>query len=37
MRTLSLEEARATYFSGRTDGLDVWPAERLVWARGTPA
>ena len=35
-RPLTLEEARATYFSGRTDGLDVWATERLLWARGKP-
>lgn len=33
---LTLEEARARYFAGRTDGLDVGSTERLVWARVTP-
>jgi methyltransferase (TIGR00027 family) len=36
MRPLTPEEAHATYFSGRTDGLDVQGMERLVWARVTP-
>jgi methyltransferase (TIGR00027 family) len=35
-RPLTLEEARATYFTGRTDGLDVWATERLIWARVKP-
>jgi hypothetical protein len=30
---LTLDEARAQYFVGRTDGLDVDTVERLIWAR----
>jgi methyltransferase (TIGR00027 family) len=33
---LTIEEARARYFSGRTDGLDVGQTERLIWARVKP-
>jgi methyltransferase (TIGR00027 family) len=33
IQPLPPEEARATYFSSRTDGLDIDQIERLVWAR----
>lgn len=32
-RALTLDEARAAYLSGRTDGLDLETLERLIWAR----
>jgi hypothetical protein len=32
-RPLTLDEARAAYFEGRSDGLDVERTERLIWAR----
>jgi O-methyltransferase involved in polyketide biosynthesis len=32
-RPLTLEQARAAYFEGRSDGLDVEETERLIWAR----
>lgn len=33
MHALTVDEARAKYFVGRSDGLDVDTAERLIWAR----
>jgi O-methyltransferase involved in polyketide biosynthesis len=32
-RPLTLDEARAAYFEGRSDGLTVEESERLIWAR----
>jgi methyltransferase (TIGR00027 family) len=32
-RPLTLDEARATYFEGRSDGLEVEETERLIWAQ----
>jgi methyltransferase (TIGR00027 family) len=32
-RPLTLDEARAAYFEGRSDGLEVEETERLIWAR----
>ena len=35
IHALTVGEARAQYFVGRSDGLDVDTLERLIWARVT--
>jgi methyltransferase (TIGR00027 family) len=35
IQALTVAEARARYFAGRSDGLDVDTNERLIWARMT--